>query len=355
MILKLFLFWRLGLFAITYLGSKAFAISQNGGLGAPSAIKPFDYWLSWAQWDGGYYYNIAQKGYILFNDFAFFPLYPALISLIPSNTLFSGLVISNLAFLLFLKIFYEFLKNSYSKQTAKNTIFTFLCFPTTFFAVAFYSEGLFLFLVIFAFVLMYKNKTFESALVIAFASLARFVAVFLIISIFYNLFKTAKVWSSKTLLILPSTFGILAYSIYLFAKTNDPFIFANTQSFWQRSVSDPISTMIGHLWQIAANPIAPLDKYFDLAVTAGFLAILIWGAKKIPSSLWIFSMLVILIPASTGTLTSMPRYVLGALGTFIIIGNFLGKHPKVRYPLWAVSLVLQAILAVRFINGWWVA
>lgn len=359
MILKIFLFWRIGLFAVTALGAMAFPPSSNGALGAVTLTKPFDYWLSWAQWDGGYYYQIAQRGYLHLQDYAFYPLYPLLTKIVGtllSNNLLAGLLISNIAFVLFLKVFYKFVSEKFSKKAAINTVITLLCFPTTFFAVAFYTEGLFLLIASLVFVYMYQKKLLVSGLLISAATLTRFVGTSLIISLFYYYFRVARerfVIKIPTLLV--SVLGISIYAIYLYAKVDDPLAFANVQMVWQRTAGDPISTIISYFWTIVTNRATPPDQYFDLGITLLFIGILIAGIKKIPSSLWIFSMLVILIPASSGTLTSMPRYVLSSLGAFIIIGEFLTRNPKLKLPIWAASLTLQAILAVRFIGGYWVA
>src|SRR3989338_7497648 len=362
MILKTFLFWRFGLFLVTYLGSISFHLVANGGLGAVGPGNEFDFWASWAQWDGGHYYSIVQNGYTLSSDYAFFPFYPFLtkfLNVIFSNLLLTGLLVSNISFLLFLIIFYKFLKEKYSKNIATNSVITFLCLPTTFFAVAYYSEGLFLLLTVLVFFFINQKKILQAALVIIFASLTRSIGMALILSLVYNYFSsisfTIKNVSKKVLYLLPITLGAALYITYLFYKLNNPFGFISVQTLWLRNINDPISTIIGNVWIIFTNPNAPFDQYTDLLITLIFLSLLIFGVRKISSSLWIFSMLVILIPASTGTLTSMPRYVLASLGVFVILGQLLEENPHLKLPLWATSLFLQAIFATRFISGYWVA
>lgn len=363
-IVRLFLFWRLGLFIVTYIGSQIFPVASNGGLGAPTLTKPFDFWLSWAQWDGGHFYSIAQRGYIRDFDFAFFPVYPVAARLLdaisPFNLLASGLLISNLATLTFLVAFFAYLEKRYSKEVAFSSTVTFLSFPTAFFAVAFYSEGLFLLLVVLVFYFLRGEKRLLAASILtSLAAITRPVGIALIISIFYNYLSSIsfrlKNISSRVLIPLVATFGIVLYTIYLASKTNDPIKFVTSQAIWQRMPNDPVSTIISYFWTVATSRQTPFDQYFDLAVTLVFLTILIAGIKKIPSSLWIFSILVILIPASLGSLTSMPRYVLSSLGVFIILGQLLKDRPKFRLLLWGLLLALQATLATRFINGYWVA
>src|SRR3989344_3647967 len=109
MILKIFLFWRFGLILVTYLGVLAIPLIANQGLGAVGESKSFSYLASWAQWDGGHYYQIAKAGYQTISDSAFFLLYPLLIRILKyltfGNLIVSGLLISNIASLIFLIIF----------------------------------------------------------------------------------------------------------------------------------------------------------------------------------------------------------------------------------------------------------
>ncbi|MBI2327516.1 hypothetical protein HYU92_04320 [Candidatus Curtissbacteria bacterium] len=363
MIFKIFAFWRIGLFLVTFLGSLALPKIDNGGFGSIGPSRQYNYWLSLAQWDGGHYFQIAKDGYIFISDYAFFPLYPALINLAKilflDNLMITGLVASNVAFLLFLLIFFEMVKKKYSREVAISTIATFVTFPTTFFAVSYYSESLFLLLTVITFYFLSSKKFLLAALATSLANLTRLVGAALIVAVFYSYFSSfqmsLKAINRKIILAIPALFGLVIYSLYLFSKLNDPFKYLTSQTFWQRSISDPISTITSYIWATLVGEARPFNDYFDLFLTLSFLIILIAGVKKISSSLWIFSMLVILIPASTGTLTSMPRYLLSSLGVFIIVGSYLTLWPRLKIALWAISLAVQAILATRFITGYWVA
>lgn len=355
-ILNLFLLWRLGLLIITYLGSLTFPLVANRGLGAVDTARHFDFWASWAQWDGGHYYDIAQSGYNQPEDFAFFPLYPILVKITSSaagfDNLTVGLLISNLAALAFLYLLSNLTKLRFNQKIAATTTITFLLFPTTFFTVAFYSESVFLLIVAVAFLTLWQKKYLLASVAISLASLTRGVGVFLIISAVYSSLSRIN---SKILHLVPSVFGIALYMIYLAATTNDPLKFLNVQGLWQRTITDPVSTVVSYLWSLFTMQARPINDWLDLGFTLLFLMVLILGARKIPSSLWIFSMLAILIPASTGTLTSMPRYLLSSLGVFIIIGQFLEDKPRLKITFWTISLLLQIMFAVRFVNGYWVA
>lgn len=354
--LKLFIFWRLSLFFLTYLGALAFPLIANNGPGSAGPTKSFDYLASWAQWDGGYYLSIAEHGYKSIENYAFFPIYPFLVSAlgkIVSSYLLAGLLISNILFLVFIFVFYSFVKRFFSEKTAKIAVITFLFFPAAFFGTAMYSESLFLLLSILTFYFLYKKNYFLSALFGSLSAITRVIGVFLGLSILYSVIVRRSKKRIKNLIWASFPFlAFFGYMLFLKLKTGDPFIFLNVQDLWQRNFIDPVSSLVASLFTLIFNQ-KPVMDYIDFSLTILFLTILILGRKKIPSSLWIFSMLTVLFPVSTGTLSSMPRYLLSSLGTFIIIADFLKSKPKIMYAVWTLSLILQIFLAVRFINGYW--
>lgn len=362
MIIKIFIYWRAGLLLLTYFGTLIYPKVLNIGFPAEGFEKNLNYLESLVQWDGGHYLSIAKYGYQISEETAFFPLYPLFIkflSLLYKNEFFWGLIVSNASLLIFLYFFFKIVKKKCSWSVAYNTLISFLVFPTAFFTTIYYSESLFLLMVILTFYFLESKKFHLSALFISLAGLTRIVGAGLILSIFYKYFSSidfrVKKINVKIIYPLLSTFGILGYCLYLLSKTGDPFSFLNVQTMWGRSVSDPMSTLLSYIWTFLSGDARPFTDYLDFFLTAAFLAILITGVKKIPSSWWIFSMLVILIPASSGTLTSMPRYLIASIGTFVVIGKFLDTNPHLKIPLWSSSIILQIILYIRFLNGYWVS
>lgn len=361
MIIKLFFYARIGLFVLTYLGSMLFPRIANTAQGAVGLGKNFNYWLSWAQWDGGHFSQIANNGYHFFTDYAFMPLYPFLIKIISyftGNVLFAGLLLSNICFLIFIATLFKLAKLKFGPSVAFFTIITYLLFPTSFFTAAFYSESLFLMLVCLCFYFLYKKNYLFAAIFCAFASITRLVGIFLFISILYTYFTSINFNIKKInyhfLHILISPAILIVYSLYLYTRFSSPFLFLTGERFWARSITDPVSTLGAYTWSILTSP-QSLNYYFDFLTTIFFLAVLILGRRKIPSAMWIYSALVILAGISSGSLVSMPRYVLASVGCFIIIGNYFKERIRFSLVCYTLSLILQIILATLFINGYWVA
>ena len=361
--LRIFLSWRIGLFAVAYLSSLVFTKVQNGGPGAVSPDTPYNYWLSWAQWDGGHYLSIISNGYQLPSDSAFFPLYPALVKLLgpffSGNFLISGLAVANIAFALFLVVLSRLPTDRASKPGRQNTIFAYIFYPAAFFAVSFYSEGLYLLVSTAAFLFYFKNKYATAFFLAGVASVTRPFGILLIISlltsyVFCNLKGSiSQLLFSVLKYLLLCTFLPFLYFQFLSLKFGSPLIFFSVQSMWGREAADPISTFLRYIIPILTLQSRPLMDYFDILVFASFLLVLILGAKKLKTAYWIYSMLVILIPASTGTLSSIPRYSLSSIGVFILIANYVTLHPKFKPVLFTGFLAVQVFLLVRFINGYW--
>lgn len=360
---KVFIYWRLGLFLVAFLSSLAIVKIANGGPGAIGPNTNFNYWLSWAQWDGGHYLEIIQNGYQVPSDSAFFPLYPITVKLLSTvtfgNFILSGLLISNISFLLFLFVSAKLFKMHYPQKLAQNTLFAYIFYPATFFAVSFYSEGLYLLFCSLAYLYYYEKKytlafflTSVSAVTRPFGILlaVALLTAYLISNIKY---KNPIIFLDFSKHFLTAVFLPVIYLTFLLFKFQSPLTFFSVQGLWGREASDPISTIFSYIVPILTLEKRPLLDYLELFIFLSFLTILILGTKKIKTGYWIYSMLVILIPASTGTLSSIPRYAISSIGVFMLIGDYLTSHPKLRPFIFTGFLTLQILLLARFINGYW--
>lgn len=357
-IIKLVFLWIIGLLLLSYIGSFALPHKDNSGLGAKSKSKSFNFYLSLAQWDGGNYLEIAKNGYLNKKYYAFSPLYPWFLKNLAKITnvdiVLTGLITSITSFILFIYYFHKFIATISNQNEADTTVLTFIFFPTTFFCVLVYSESIFLLLIILSFYTLLKKHYLTSIIVTALAPLARFMGVFLTLA---NIVKFAKI-DKNLALVTAFSLSILPFAAYLVILNyifQNPLIFIEAQKSWGRFIVDPLTTIISYIISFKWFQNLSLNNAFDLATTILFLTILILNIKKLHINVWIFSILAILIPASTGTLVGMPRYALVSIGTFIIVGNFLSKRKKLRLAIWSFSLALQCILAALFITGHWIA
>ncbi|EKD65755.1 MAG: hypothetical protein ACD_49C00094G0001, partial [uncultured bacterium (gcode 4)] len=183
----LFLIWRSVDFLVIFFSQKV--IPYLGFFPYKDQLPGFNLptWISaLANFDGLHYISIARDGYAQFEQ-AFFPLYPLVIKysspLFSNNRLLTGLIISNISFLIGITIFARSYKDS------SWMMFFLLAFPTSFFFGAVYTEGLF-FLLLISTLYFLKKENYLAVIVFAFlTSLTRLVGVFLIIPIIFHLIQ----------------------------------------------------------------------------------------------------------------------------------------------------------------------
>ena len=84
-----------------------------------------------------------------------------------------------------------------------------------------------------------------------------------------------------------------------------------------------------------------------------FLILTIYAFKRTRLSYALFGLLSYIAPTLTGTLSSMPRYVLILFPCFIILGA--SKNNKFQRLWLVISAILLAINTAFFIRGYWIA
>ncbi|MEK7127322.1 MAG: hypothetical protein AAB838_01185, partial [Patescibacteria group bacterium] len=121
------------------------------------------------------------------------------------------------------------------------------------------------------------------------------------------------------------------------------------------------------------TPFQTVFRYFKIFVYSDWTNIAIWISllefisfaavvslliyltvkRKMPVSWLLFSWATILIPSVTGTLLSMPRFVLTVFPIYIFLGNI--KNVKFKLVLILLFGILQAILTTMFLRGYFIA
>ena len=403
-ILFLWLFWRLFLFFISFVGARLFIFSPHFPYSdiflIPSSL-PVWFW-SFANFDGVHYLTIIDKGYSAQFTQVFFPLFPLLVSLINFvlpfiSPLFLGIVLSSLLFLLFLFIFNRLLKLDFNKKTTIWTLLFLLFFPTSFFFGAIYTESLFMVLMVLSFYLARKKRWILAAVIASFSSATRLIGIFLLPSLLWEQYQSQdKIKNQKFLSVqagkiknrgikfklqdiflricdfvifsLKSPFlyivplGLVAYMIYLQLRFGDFLYFWHAQPVFgaQRSGSGVIlfPQVVWRYLKILTTVSWKLQIYWisllELVSTIMAVFLLIFAQrKKIRSSYLIFSWLSLIIPTLTGTLSSMPRYILVIFPIFIVLGLVKGR--LLKSAILAFFITLLIVLTTLFTRGYWVS
>lgn len=348
-----------------------------------SGIPQFLY--SFANFDGTIYLKIAKSGYLPLTH-AFFPLYPIMIAVgsMVIQPILAGLLISFTSFCAMLVVFWNYLNTISVEKTNRRWIgASLLVFPTSFYLLGVYTESLFLLLLIGSLLAMRKKKYLMTFILSMLAALTRFVGIFLVIPIFFEIlsiynissFSPMHVWKKIKKEMLPlvplfgAPIGFLIYSMFLWKTTGDPIRFFNNLPDFQTGRQTDLILFPQVMFRyLKIFLTAQLNFQYFIAVVefivfTGVFSILaydLWNIYKqkyknllIRLGLNLFSFANLLLPTFTGTFTSLPRYVLTSLSLFIVLGEI--KSRTLQLSLFVVFVILHIILFLFFIRGYFVS
>lgn len=396
-IISSLIIWRLILFFDAYLASSYLPFRPrfpySDVLLIPSKL-PFWIW-SFANFDGVHYLTIAKNGYSAQFTQVFFPFYPFIIGFISKifpflNEIVVGLCISSISFIFFIYYFVRLLRLNYKDNSIIWILLFLIFFPTSFYFGSLYTESLFMLLIISSFYYARINRWWLAGILGAFASATRPIGIFLlpalmwewqkencskykVLSIKYKnkklnpyiflkniLHTTYYILHSPILYLVP--LGLLFYMVYLQINFRDSLMFWHVQPIFgaQRS-GNSIILLPQVFWRYLKILISVSFQHiefwvalWELLFTLFAIYLLLLAHKlKIRISYLIYSWLSILIPTTTGTLSSMPRYILTAFPIFIVLGTISGKYMK--SVLLIISIILMLIFTALFTHGDWVA
>lgn len=323
--LVLFLGWRVALILITILGIQFFPNNIN-----------FDYWLRWANWDGGHFRGIAENNYLP-QQTVFFPLYPMLIKFLMFfniSSLWGGLIISNISAIFSLFFLY--------KLAGKKAIFALLIFPTSFYLGAVYSESLFLAVTLASFYFARKKSWGLSSIFAGLSVATRLVGLATILAIFVEyLLTNKKIFTRKLFYIFSALLPFWIYIIYLKFKFNNSLIFLTSEGNWNRALTYP--------WVALQNISSSTDLlFFAVGIISLFIIF-----QKLKKSYFVFSLVAFLIPLFSGTLLSLPRFLLVIFPIFILFSKVENETAQKFGGF--ISILLLSLYTILFIAGFWIS
>lgn len=350
-----FLTWKLFTLVIAALGTNFLDFKASFPYSdTVLALSGLPQWLwHWGNFDGVHYLTIAKIGYDGFGTQVFFPLYPLLINTltrITNSAIISGLVISNLSAFFAALFLFHFAKDKFDEKTAKWAIIFLFAFPTSFFLGAIYPESLLLLLIL----LTFTTKNIWAGIFAGLASGTKLVGVFLVpVLIFKNFWGFLGVT------------GVLAYLIFLWSKFNNPLIFLSAQSAFQNNRATTLASLV--------FPPQVLFRYFKIFTSAsvanfdfwvavleffafifGIAVLFIISRKKLaPTNILVFSWLALLLPTFSGTLSSMPRYLLPIFPIYIYLAKI--QNTWLKSIILLISLILFGVLSTLFTRGYFVS
>jgi hypothetical protein len=376
-IFRYFILWRIFIFLGLLLSLSFIPLQFNflGG-GLFSYLHMPQLWAH-LNFDGEHYAAIAQNGYKPLEYF-FFPLYPIIIhylsNLFGTGTVgiaITGLLVSNIFFILALVGFTRLMRLDYSHNVTIITCTLLFLFPTSFYFGSFYTESLFFAEVIWAMYFARKGNWIAAGLIGVAACATRIVGVALIPALLVEVYcqfglKDFKRLLQPVILVLMSFLGILGYMMFLNEKTGDPIAFftsLNTVFGEQRSSSIILLPQVFYRYIFKILPVLNysywpqvFSTYLEFITGVLFFVLAILSYFKIRLSYSAFLTAGYLIPTFSGSFSSFPRYALVLFPGFILLAQFLEKFPPyVRGTVYIISGVCLFIAESLFVRGYWIS
>ena len=299
-----------------------------------------------ANWDGADYISIANKGYDDKFLTGFFPLYPILIKLvhvIVKSYLISGLIITWLALWGAIYFYVSIVKEYYSRSNTKikdnltliKSALYFVLFPSGIYLLCVYTESLYALFALAAIYFAFKKKLILTALLTILATAAHITGFFLIPIVVLMLFEE-KVSKLKSLAVgAIGSIGVIAYSIYLWIKFNNPFEFVHSQTVhhWLKN----------KIWY-NYDSISILDLFLLISLIT---TVIYWYKRK--RSFSFYTLLFIAIPLIGGQFDGFARYTLMAFPMQLMFFDYLKNKIESQFislmilsSLWTYSVILFA-------------
>ncbi len=322
----------------------------------------------WQVWDTNHYIDIASYGYSNSTDdtghflIAFLPFYPYLMKLFSfvfQDYLISGLVISNISYVIAAFYLYKLVLLDFEKDTALRAIIYFSVFPTAYFLHAAYTESLFLALTISSFYYARRGSWAISGVLGMLVALTRIngIILFPILLMEYLVQKDYKKENIKKDVLW--TFLIaMGFGVYLainYINYGNAFNFLGTQKeFWWMQPALPSR---GFLYSLTMSNY-PIAKYvishslLQMFFVLLGLILIVYSFARLRITYSIYALANWFILTSTSIWISTPRFMLTLFPIFIALA-LIGKRKEINYVIIFLSLIFYSLLLLQFVRNEW--
>ncbi len=325
-------------------------------------------WLySWGNFDGVHYIGIASQGYHQF-DQAFFPAYPMFIRALEVYTgsyVLSGLLISHVCSVIAMYYLYRLTSEHFGITIALWAVGFLMAMPVGFFMSAVYTEGFFLFLICAGMYYVRRGYVWIPCVLGVLAGLTKIQGV--LVSIAYGAFLLDRMYRRQSVkcgfaVVVSPIIGLGAYMSYLHFRYHDWLYFLHAQEAFGAHRSSELVSLPRVLYRyVKIFLTADVSWAYGIAVLEAVMTIVALGAcvwfvwKCYKEAHWggmgmsIMGIAMVLMPASTGTLSSMPRYTLAVLALPIALAHIPSRI--LRWVVLGVCMVAQVVLGMMFVQG----
>lgn len=316
----------------------------------------------WQRWDALWYQQIALHGYQSGNaTIAFFPLYPLLSRLVSpllaGQIVWAELVVSSVALIAALALLARLMATelmSVGREGPWLAALLVVLSPAGFFLLAPYTESVFLALTLASFLLLRRDRWWESGLMAAAAGLTRPFGILLIFPLGFAALERARKSGGPRMrdFIVP----VLPLAAYLGLQAWYRFGVGERRSFfevdraWGVTLAPPWQVLAGAAHRILSA--GDLIELFNMAALVGFTALAVLAFFRLPRVYSFFTapylILLYLHTARVTPLESVGRYTLVLFPCFMALALLLRGRPWLRAGWLTASLVAQTALFVAW-------
>ncbi len=321
----------------------------TGGSGGPVLT-------SLTSWDGWWYLGIARSGYHAapisgqYHDYAFFPLYPALVRVLSLATpAFDGLIavlLSNVLFLVALWLLYRLTAEVLDEERALWSCVLLAVFPFSWVFSMAYGESLFLALSLGSLLAAERGRAGWAAILASLAGLTRLPGVLLVVPLALILWRRVRDRRALAWLVLVPL-GAALFAVYVAGLTGSADAIGTAQDAWGR-IGAGAAAAAGQ--SLGAN-LDPMLVTF-LVTLLGYVFLLVYlRPDRIPLAYAVIPILTLLSVLASGNLQSIGRLGMVAFPFAWILAGRRSRWFRIAWP--AVSVVLLAALSVEVFAGWY--
>ena len=322
-----------------------------------------------ARWDAGWYMSIVTEGYDWTGNekrqqnVVFFPAFPMAIRAVGlffgRQWLQTGLVLALVAFFCALLYFFRLARELLGDEQSRIAVWALAAYPFSVYYSAPYTESFFLLGSVATFYHALHNQWWRAALWGFFVGLCRpngfLIALPVTLFIVNQMIQRRRVHASAWVAVLTPIAGVLAYSLFLYARFGDALAWRKGQFAWGRAYLG-LWPSVRSLWvdryQMIANgglyDYSVTDPYDLLHTSAAiFILVSVWPTiRRFGIAYGAFTIVNIVPPLMVGGMLSIGRMTSVLFPAFLWLGAMLpAKQPEAWI---AAFCVLQGLMAVLF-------
>jgi hypothetical protein len=311
---------------------------------------------SLTSWDGWWYLGIVRNGYHAaplsgqYHDYAFFPLYPALVRVLSLATpALDGLVavlLANALFLVSLWLLYRLTAEVLDEERALWSCVLLCLFPFSWVFSMAYGESLFLALSLGSLLAAERGWAGWACALAALAGLTRLPGVLLIVPLALILWRRMPdrrrlAW----LAVVPV--GALAFMAWVGSFAGGLGAYGSAQDAWGRSGIGTAATTTGSL----ASELDLLRLSFLVTLLAYVFLLVYFRPDRIPLAYALIPILTLVSVFASGNLQSIGRLGMVAFPYLWVVAGRRRTWFRVAWPI--VSAALLGILSAAIFAGWY--